>query len=97
MYHIVLMKQKSDATEADLAELRSRVQELEHLVPGIESITFGPNVSIEPLTEGYTIGFIVQFSDSAARDAYLPHPDHQAVIPFVQSVVDSVLVFDLDR
>ncbi len=97
MYHIVLMKPKADATEADLDQIRSKILDLQRLVPGIESITFGPNLSIEPLTQGYTLGFIVQFTDAAARDAYLPHPDHQAVLPFVQPVVDSVLVFDLAR
>jgi hypothetical protein len=36
------------------------------------------------------------FKDIAARDAYLPHPEHQAVQPMVRSLVDDVFVYDFD-
>ena len=37
------------------------------------------------------------FESAAARDIYLPHPDHLAVVPLVHAVAEQVLVFDLER
>jgi hypothetical protein len=65
-------------------------------IPGIESVQVGENTSPEGLDRGFTLGFVVRFVDAAARDGYLPHPDHVAVVPLVQAVAEEVLVFDLD-
>ena len=38
------------------------------------------------------------FEDAAARDAYLPHPDHQQVVerllPLLEGGIEGVLTFD---
>jgi hypothetical protein len=37
------------------------------------------------------------FTDAAARDAYLPHPDHKAVgRDLLRPIVEEVLVFDYE-
>ena len=36
-------------------------------------------------------GFTVDFADAAARDAYLPHPDHQLVGKMVVAALDGGL------
>jgi hypothetical protein len=47
---------------------------------------------------GYTHGFCMTFVDAAARDAYLPHPEHREVWTSVSAIVDGgvngVLAFD---
>jgi len=69
---------------------------LRELIPGIVDIRFGPNVSPESLDQGFSQCFMVTFTDIAARDRYLPHPAHLAVVPIVQSVAADLVVFDLE-
>jgi hypothetical protein len=54
--------------------------------------------SPEGLSQGFTHGFTMTFADAAARDAYLPHPLHQAVVakllPMLDGGLDGVVAFD---
>ena len=93
--HIVLLEPKSDASPEAVEDMYAGLRQLQHRIPGIESIVCGENTSPEGLGHGYTLGFTVTFVDAAARDNYLPHPDHLAVVPLVQAVAKQVLVFDL--
>ena len=94
--HIVLLKPKSGVSDSALAALWVGIQGLQTQIPGIQAIHVGSNTSPEDLDRGFTLGFTVRFNDAAARDAYLPHPEHLAVVPLVLAVADEVLVFDLD-
>ncbi|HEY5044014.1 MAG TPA: Dabb family protein [Verrucomicrobiae bacterium] len=47
-------------------------------LPFVKSFEWGQNSSPENLDEGYTHCFIVTFGSAKDRDAYLPHPAHQA-------------------
>ncbi|MFM9105775.1 MAG: Dabb family protein [Chloroflexota bacterium] len=96
MLHIVLLQPKPGATEEQFGDLWREIGHMAGRIPGIVSVAFGPNRSVENLEQGYTQGFTVRFTDRAARDSYLPHPDHLAVVPFVRAVADRVLVFDLE-
>ena len=40
------------------------------------------------------MNFIMTFESTAARDAYLPHPVHQAVVKLVVPQLESVIVCD---
>ena len=95
LYHVVLLKLKPGATEAAVAAARDAVVGLRERIPGIRSIDWGPNTSPEGLGQGYDIGVVMRFEDEGVRDTYLPHPDHQAIVPFVLAVAETVLVFDL--
>ncbi|MCC6314580.1 MAG: Dabb family protein [Thermomicrobiales bacterium] len=97
LYHMVLLRPRAGIDPSELDRLHAAVVGLGERIPGIAGISWGPNVSPEGLGQGYTVGFIVRFADAAARDAYLPHPDHVAVVPLVQAAAESVLVFDLDE
>ena len=65
-------------------------------IPGIEDYVSGANCSPEGLNQGYTHGLVMTFTDAAARDAYLPHPDHERVKQAVLPHVESVVVFDFE-
>ena len=39
---------------------------------------------------------IMTFADVTARDAYLPHPDHERFQKIALPLVDSVIVFDFE-
>jgi hypothetical protein len=91
MQHIVLVKFKPETTAEKIDEVFSVIAELQNKIDGIENFQGGPYSSHEGLNQGYTHGFIMTFADAAARDAYLPHPEHEvaksAVFPFVEAVV----------
>jgi hypothetical protein len=95
--HIVLIKPKSGVDAAAVTALWSGVGGLVDRIPGITNLAVGENVSPEGKDLGFTLGFIVTFRDRAALDAYLPHPDHVAVVPLVHAVAEDTLVFDLER
>ena len=93
--HIVLLKLKSEVTDGQLETLSDALLGMAAEIPGIESITAGTNNSPEGKSQGYTYGFIVRFTDEAARDAYLPHRFHRQVAgEHIRPLVEDVLVFD---
>jgi hypothetical protein len=94
--HTVFFKFKCDAETAAIEQLNARIARLKDVIPGITSYSWGPNCSPEGLGRGFGGGFVMTFKDVAARDAYLPHLEHQAVQPMVRSLVDDVFVYDFD-
>ena len=97
--HIVLLKLKPATTEAQKSALLAGLIALqrEDKIPGIESVAGGDNNSPEGKTHGFDWGFVMTFVDAAARDAYLPHPEHKALgQKLLRPIVDDVLVFDYE-
>ena len=95
LHHIVLFEPKPDSTPGQWHQLRDAVLSLPDQIAGIHSVNWGANASPEGLGQGYEHGFIVVFEDESARDAYLPHPAHVAIIPSIQAISAKTLVFDL--
>ena len=71
------------------------IRALQGSIPGIESIVEGPSVSPEGLEDGLEYGFVITFADAAARDAYLPHPEHVSVADLLGSLAARVVVYDI--
>jgi len=92
--HIAFVKFKADRTPEQIAEVWRIIEELPKQIPGILSLSWGPNISPEGLDQGYTHSFIMTFENAAARDAYLPHPVHQAAVKRVVPQLESVIVCD---
>ncbi|MFN9546742.1 MAG: Dabb family protein [Cyanobacteriota bacterium] len=98
VHHLVLFRFRDDlpaeAVTAVFAELRA----LQERIPGITGFSGGADCSKEGLTKGFRHGFCMTFQDGAARDAYLPHPEHQRVVgqllPLLEGGVEGVLTFD---
>lgn len=74
------------------AELRGMVGK----IPGLLDIEHGPYQSDEGLNENFTHGFIMTFDSLESRDAYLPHPVHEAVKEVVVPCLERVVVFDFE-
>jgi Stress responsive A/B Barrel Domain len=93
--HVVLVRFKLDT---DASKIFAAVKALQDKIPGIIAITVGADSSPEGLQRGNTHGFTVDFVDAAARDAYLPHPEHQKVGAMIVAAsvggVDGVTVVD---
>ena len=97
--HIVLLKLKPGVTEEQAAELLTALTDLKDrgTIPGILHVSGGYNNSPEGKSQGYDWGFVMWFEDAAARDRYLPHPEHKELGGrYVAPICDDVLVFDFD-
>ena len=93
--HVVLLALRAGVSESDLAEFGALLAGLPSRIDGIEYVRYGPSSSPEGLEQGYTYGFVVGFVDAAARDRYLPHPEHAPVSAKAQQIAERVLVFDV--
>lgn len=94
LQHVVLIRFLPAATAEDIARISQHFAALARQIPGILTLSGGPDVSPEGLQHGFTHGWLVQFVDAAARDAYLVHPAHQAFVSMLKPFVDDVLVCD---
>lgn len=97
--HIVLLRLQPDQTEAAIADLFAELHQINGKVPGLQAVTSGKSESPEQMERGYMHGFIVDFSDWAALQAYQDHPDHKALgaklVAAAEGGLDGILVFDL--
>ncbi len=97
--HVVLIRFQPQMTEAAIAAIFEELQAIKAVLPGVRSITAGRSESPEKIERGYMHGFVADFDDWAALEAYQNHPDHKAVgAQLVANAVgglDGILVFDL--
>jgi len=92
--HVVLFKFKDDATKEQVQEIVTAFGQLPKKIEGITAYEWGTNVSPEMRSEGFTHCFVVTFKDAKARDAYLPHAAHKALVDLLLPKLDRVLVVD---
>jgi hypothetical protein len=94
--HIALIRFKPATSQAKIKEVFDILGRLPAVIPGILDYCAGPNTSPEGLDQGFTHAFIMTFKDAAARDTYLPHPEHEKAKQLVLPHVDSAVVFDFE-
>ncbi len=98
--HAVWMKMRDGTTDAQRQNVWDLLRGVGDHVDGMVNCHFGDNSSPEGLDRGYLYGFVMDFEDTASRDAYLIHPAHQAaaaeLLALCEGGVDGVLVFDLE-
>lgn len=94
--HVVVFKYKATATPEQIAEVTTAFRGLATKVPGVTAFEDGVNNSPEKRNQGFTHIYLVTFKDAAARDAYLPHPDHAAFGKLLGKlqIVEDVFVVD---
>lgn len=95
LVHTVLLKVRPGKTGPELDDLSFRVRELAEAVAGAQSCAIGPNVTEEPLDQGYDFGFVIRFPDRAALNAYHVNPAHLAVSLTIRDLAETILVFDI--
>ena len=74
--HVVVFKYTPEATEAQINEITEAFGALKDKIPGIVGFEHGVNNSPEGKNLEFTHVYLMTFENEAARDAYLPHPDH---------------------
>ena len=75
--HIVVFKYKPEATPDQIRQITEAFGELRTKIPGITGFEHGVNNSPEGRNLGFTHVYLLTFENVAARDAYLPHPEHK--------------------
>lgn len=92
--HVVLFKFKDDASGEDIQKVIDAFMGLSDKIDEIKAIEWGTNNSPEGLDQGFTHCFFLTFASEEDRDAYLPHPEHQAFGAILGPHLDKVLVVD---
>ena len=96
--HVVAFRYSDDATPAEIQEATAAFADLPNRIDGILDFEHGVNISPEGLDRGFTHVYLVTFRDAAARDAYLPHPEHQAFGRLLDrlGILEEVFVVDYE-
>lgn len=92
--HVVLFQFKKDVDEAGIEEVVDAFAALPKKIDTIVELEHGTDVGVEGLSQGFTHGWVVTFANAKDRDAYLPHPAHQAFVAIAKPRIEKVLVFD---
>ena len=92
--HVVLFKFKEATTPEQVKEIVDAFAALPQKIDTIHDFEWGTDVSPEMKSDGFTHCFFVSFTEEKGRDAYLPHPAHQAFVKIVGPHVEKVLVVD---
>jgi hypothetical protein len=75
--HVVVFKFSEGATAEQIQTVTDAFRGLKDSIPGILSFEHGVNNSPEGKNQGFTHVYMLTFENAAARDAYLPHPEHK--------------------
>ncbi len=92
--HVVLFSFKPTSTVGDIQQVEQAFAALPSQIDEIIDFEWGTDVSVEGKAQGFTHCFFVTFRDAAGRDAYLPHPAHQAFGHLLRPHLEKVLVLD---
>lgn len=98
--HLALLRLQPSTSREDIAEIFEGLDDLVGKIPGLLDVAGGPYNSPEGLHKGFTHAFVMTFTDSAARDAYLTHPDHEVIkekiIRHLSAGLADVIAFDFE-
>jgi hypothetical protein len=94
--HIVAWRFVDGTTSQQIVQFTVAFRALQHAIPGIIAFEHGANISPENLHRGLTHIYTLTFENVAARDVYLPHPEHQRFGEIIRAmgIVAEVLVLD---
>ncbi len=94
--HFGMFEFKPEITPDGIATCFRELVGMVGKIPGLIDVHHGPYDSAEGLNDGFTHGFIMTFESPEARDAYLPHPEHERVKAIVVPCLARVIVFDFN-
>lgn len=77
--HMVLLKTKASVSPDEVRALFRRFEGMVGDFDGLLAFSGGPYSSPEGINRGFNYGFSMDFRDGAARDRYLPSPEHVAI------------------
>ncbi len=92
--HILFIKFNNTADAGKINGVQALFESMADKIEGVESVEWGVNDSPEGLNKGFTHSVLMTFADEAARQRYLPHPEHEALKRVFVPLVEDIVVFD---
>jgi ribose transport system ATP-binding protein len=92
--HIVLLAFKHDVEPDTIQGLLDDIRRYED-IDGVLRVDTSDHVTLGGEPSPYTHGVIIEFADAGARDRYLPHPAHRAVVERLDPLLEHKLVLDI--
>ncbi len=90
--HVVFMKFKKEATDADITDLEKSLGALPPIISEIKEYQFGRDVL--RTERSYDFALVSAFEDLDALNRYQSNPDHKVVIGKVRALCESILAVD---
>jgi hypothetical protein len=90
--HVVLMKFKQSATEAEIEDLERSLGKLPPVIAEILGYEFGRDVLHSE--RSYDFALVSSFADLESLQLYQRHPDHQVVLKKITTICESILAVD---
>lgn len=98
--HIVLTKFKPATPDATIKSIYDGLAKVVKTLPGAANFTGGRSKSPEQIERGYMHGFVIDFDDWDALQAYTDNEDHKEygaeLVANAVGGMDGILVLDLD-
>lgn len=99
LQHCVFLSLKCPQDIVSLQEPMALISRLVGTLPGVLSVTHGPNLDLEGKSRAYQYGFVVTVSDASVLSEYGSHPDHQKAAGMLVSACEGgsegILVADI--
>ncbi len=92
--HTFNFQWKPEVTDAQKETVAGSIRALQGKIPGLLAIYVGTNFS--PRSKGYNFGGTMHFADRLMLEAYNTHPVHQALLPSILPLVESVIEVDFE-
>ncbi|MDF8352550.1 Dabb family protein [Ensifer adhaerens] len=99
--HCVFIRFRPEISSEEKAVIFGEIAALKARLPGFMAAHIGSNVSPEEgMDKGFAEGFIVDFTDAAARDAYLEDEEHRKtgakIVAAAEGGIAGIFVYDLE-
>src|SRR5690625_4854309 len=92
--HVVMFQFKETSSDEDVRKVEEAFAALPSQISEIKDYEWGINNSPEGLNQGLTHCFLVTFESEEDRDAYLPHPAHEAFVEILGPHLEKAVVLD---
>ena len=99
--HSVFIRYRKGVSPAAKAEINAEISALKARLPGLLAVHVGDNVSPETgMDKRFSEGFVVDFADAAARDAYLADEEHRKtgakIVAAAEGGIEGISVYDIE-
>jgi len=88
VFHVFGFQWKPEASEELKQRATRDIRAFQGVIPGLLQAHVGENLS--PRGKGYTYVGVMEFADQAALEAYVVHPQHQALLKWLVPLIDAV-------
>lgn len=97
--HCVFLTFRDDTDQTERDDIFVSLARLVEDIPGMLSLSFGPNADFEDKSEQYSDGFVAAFVSREALAVYAEHPKHlelgKRLVANCVNGGDGIIVFDI--